>query len=174
MATAIFVCEHPSWEGRVRSVLHRLPPVDGAPVLIVASRGLRDRYGAVHAGAFLRKRRIAFDCTRSEFPRVFCHEIFHFVWVRAGNDVRLEFEDLLKAEWRSGARGELWWSAEWRKRDLSAGDVLDRSRRWREYCCESFCDTAAWLYCGVETHEEYTLERRLWFEQNVGLSGLSI
>jgi hypothetical protein len=40
---------------------------------------------------------------------------------------------------------------------------------WREYCCESFCDTAAWLYSGVQVHSEFTLagryrhRRRVWF-----------
>ncbi len=150
-------------------MLRRLPPLTGAPVRIATAHRLRDRHGAVHAGAFLRRRRIAFDCTRSEFPRVFCHELFHFVWLRAGNGVRRQFEELLELEWRSGARGELGWSAEWRKHELSPRDVAGRSRRWREYCCESFCDTAAWLYSGVGNHEEFTLakrfrqRRRLWF-----------
>ena len=70
---------------------------------------------------------------------------------------------------RRGRRGELGWSAEWRKDALGADDVAGRTRRWREYCCESFCDTAAWLYSGVERHEEFTLGerwrrgRRAWF-----------
>ena len=29
-----------------------------------------------------------------------------------------------------------------------ARDIAGRTRHWREYCCESFCDTAAWLYSG--------------------------
>jgi hypothetical protein len=43
-------------------------------------------------------------------------------------------------------------------------------RAWRDYVCESFCDTAAWLYSGVRRHPEFTLaprfrERRAaWFE----------
>jgi hypothetical protein len=35
--------------------------------------------------------------------------------------------------------------------------------------CEAFCDTAAWLWCGVSRHPEFTLAarrrpaRRQWF-----------
>jgi hypothetical protein len=142
-------------------------------VRITRAVDLRDRHGAVHAGAFIRQRRIAFDCAPAEFPRVFVHEIFHFAWLRAGNRTRQSFEEILTAEWRAGARGELGWSAEWRKRVLSAADVRNRSRRWREYCCESYCDTAAWLYGGVARHEEFTLpltfrrRRRLWFQRTI-------
>ena len=31
---------------------------------------------------------------------------------------------------------------------------------WRDYLCESFCDTAAWIYSGVRRHPEYTLAAR--------------
>jgi hypothetical protein len=161
-------------------VLRRLPPLQGEPVAIVAARGLRDRHGAVHAGSFLRVRRIAFDCTRAEFPRVFVHELFHFVWLRFANRTRREFEQLLAEEWQAGAGGELGWSSEWRKQRLTSAEVLLRNRRWREYCCESFCDTAAWLYSGIGAHDEFTLEprfresRRLWFLNAVGRDGLSI
>jgi hypothetical protein len=149
----------------------RLPGLTGAPILIEHSPGLRDRYGAVHAGSFLRERRIAFNCTRPEFPRIFIHELFHFVWVRAGNLRRRAWEGLLEAEIARGGRGELGWSAEWRKKALGPPDIRQRSRRWREYCCESFCDTAAWRYSGLKQHAEFTLasrfraRRRAWFEE---------
>ncbi len=161
-------------------MLRRLPPLSGAPIRVDSAPGLRDGRGEVHAGAFLRQRRIAFNCTRSEFPRVFVHELFHFVWRRAGNSARLAFEGLLREEHRSRARGELGWSAEWRKRELTATDIRQRTRRWREYCCESFCDTAAWLYCGIETHEEFTLRarfrerRRAWFQETMARERLSV
>ena len=164
---------------RLGRVLRGLPPLYGAPVAIERSPGLRDRRGAVHAAAFLRDRRIVLDCTAAEFPRIFIHELFHFVWLRAGNPVRHSFERLLRAELRAGCRGELGWSAEWRKRALTAADIRTRSRRWREYCCESFCDTAAWLYSGVSGHPEFTLAsvcrhpRRNWFADLVK-RGLSI
>jgi hypothetical protein len=49
-----------------------------------------------------------------------------------------------------------------------------RTRRWREYCCESFCDTAAWLYSGMRRHPEFALAaqfsapRRAWFGKAIG------
>ena len=165
---------------RVESLLGRLPPAAGAPVWIVRVPELCDRRGAVHAGSFLRQRRMVIACTRAEFPRVFMHEWFHFVWRRAGNPLRRDFEALLAAERRAGARGELGWSAEWRKRALTAQEVRGRSRRWREYCCESLCDTAAWLYAGAASHAEFTLatrfrrRRQAWFAQNIAGKRLSI
>ena len=159
---------------RLKTILKRLPPLTGAPIRIENAPGLRDRRGAVHAGSFLRQRRIAFNCRRAEFPRIFVHELFHFVWLRAGNPLRQSWESLLKAELAAHARGELGWSAKWRKEALRAGDIVDRPRRWREYCCESFCDTAAWLYSGVRRHAEFTLaaqfrsRRRDWFGHALG------
>jgi hypothetical protein len=161
-------------------VLLRLPPMAGAPVRLEQVRGLRDQRGPVHGGAFLRERRIAFDCTRREFERIFTHELFHFVWWKAGNPARRSFERLLEVEWKSGARGELGWSAEWRKDALAASDLCGRGRRWREYCAESFCDTAAWLYGGAGRHAEFNLEgrfrtgRRAWFRAFVSSRQLSI
>jgi hypothetical protein len=163
-----------SESGRLKTILKRLPPLAGAPIRIQKAPGLRDRRGAVHAGSFLRQRRIALNCTRAEFPRIVVHELFHFVWLRAGNPRRRSWESLLKAELAVHARGELGWSAEWRKKALRAGDIADRTRRWREYCCESFCDTAAWLYSGVRRHPEFALAaqfrapRRAWFENAIG------
>ena len=176
----LFVFQGSFPEKRVDALLRRLPPISGPPVRIESAPGLRDRHGAVHGGTFLRKRRIALNCTWREFPRVFVHELFHFVWLRAGNPARHAFEDLLQQEYRTGARGELGWSAEWRKSELTARDIRLRSRRWREYCCESFCDTAAWLYSGVEDHEEFTLRarfgrrRRDWFRKTIAATRLSI
>jgi hypothetical protein len=179
-ADTLFLSEDSSRARQVRALLRRLPPLAGRPVRIETVSDLRDRHGPVHAGSFLRERRMVFDCTRTEFARIFVHEVFHFVWLRAGNPARLSYERLLENERREGARGELGWPAEWRKRQLSASDVSERSRRWREYCCESFCDTAAWLYSGVRKHEEFTLARRLcalrraWFRQNIETGRLSI
>jgi hypothetical protein len=166
--------------GQAHQVLRRLPPVVGRTVRIERSEGLRDRRGPVHAGAFLHQRRIAFDCTIREFRRIFAHELFHFVWWRAGNPARRSYEQLLEAEGRHGAAGELGWSAEWRKEALSQADIIGRSRRWREYCCESFCDTAAWLFAAVGRHPEFTLDvrfrpaRRAWFRAFLKLGRLRI
>lgn len=167
-------------ERRVSALLDRLPPTAGAPISVQRVPELRDSHGAAHAGSFLRERRIALACSRAEFARVFVHEWFHFVWARAGNPLRRDFETLLAAECEAGARGELGWSAEWRKRELAEQAVRERSRRWREYCCESFCDTAAWLYAGTADHPEFTLaprfrrRRQAWFARNVSGRQLSI
>jgi hypothetical protein len=133
----------------------------------------------VHAGSFIRKRRIILDQDLERQPkelaRILVHELFHFAWVRLGNPARRSYEALVRAEWAKRAQGELGWSAELRKRAL-----LERSRRppssrlWREYVCESFCDTGAWLYSGVHRHPEYTLRmlhrnrRAEWFRSALG------
>lgn len=174
------ICADPWRQIRVRALLRRLPRLTGAPLRIEKADGLRDRRGPVHAASFLRQRRIAFDCSRAEFPRILVHELFHFVWRRAGNPIRLAYEGLFESEHAAGARGELGWSAEWRKRALPAGEPARRGRRWREYCCESFCDTAAWLYSGVRSHPEFTLagrfrtRRRAWFQKNFGNRDLPV
>ncbi len=157
---AILVRDRSLRAARLKPVLTRLPPLEGDPIRILRVRGLRDRRGAAHAGSFLRQRRIAFDCTADEFARVLVHELFHFVWLRLGNPRRRSYEHLLRRELAEKAPGELGWSADCRKRELRAADIRLRSRRWREYCCESFCDSAAWLYAGVGRHEEFTLTGR--------------
>jgi hypothetical protein len=176
----VFILEDETRARALRAVLCRLPPLQGASIRIQRARGLVDRYGPVHAGSFIRDRRMVFDCSPAEFPRIFVHETFHFAWLRAGNGRRWDWEALMAAEFARGARGDLGWSAEWRKRELPPADAGGRSRLWREYCCESFCDTAAWLYSGVDRHPEYTLAlryreaRRKWFANFVARGALSI
>ena len=161
-----------------------LPELRGRPIEIRFVRGLRDRRGPAHGGAFVRERRIHLDAAlrrrRGELARIFVHEIFHFAWVRLGNARRRAWEALLAAEFASGAAGELGWSAEGRKQALRARDRAGRTRRWREYCCESFCDTAACLFAGVAQHPEFTLasryraRRRAWFERCGAARAISI
>ena len=181
MDYSLLVVVDSSWnEAQIRTLFERLPPLAGGPIRIETSLGLRDSRGPVHAGSFLRDRLIQVDCLRSEFPRVFVHELFHFAWRRLGNPRRMSYERLLASECQARARGELGWSAEWRRRALLPKDMRFRSRRWREYCCESFCDSAAWLYSGVKGHEEFTLptrfcaRRRAWFRAAIETSRLSI
>ncbi len=179
-APSLLFFDNPKDNSAAQRILRRLPKLIGKPILLKRTRGLRDRHGAAHAGSFLRQRRILFDCRRDEFSRILVHEVFHFVWLRLGNPCRRSYEELLRRELRAHARGELGWSAEWRKQALSSRDVRNRSRRWREYCCESFCDSAAWLYSGNDSHEEFTLplrtrwRRRQWFAQVVENRELSI
>lgn len=120
----------------------------------------------------MRDKRIVLDTALLEQPRelvrILAHEVFHFVWRHLGNGVRRSYEQLLEAEIREGRRGELGDSSERRKSSLKREDLLRRTRRWREYACESFCDTAAWLAAGGR-HTEFTLDpeakrkRRAWF-----------
>jgi len=165
----LFVFEYAPYAAWAAPLAGRLPPLAGHLVRIARKSGLRDVHGAVHASAFLHDRKILFDCHRREFTRVFVHEIFHFVWLRLGNAQRWSYEDLLGDEFAAQAQGELGWSAEWRKNALTGGDRPNRTRRWREYCCESFCDSAAWLYSGRKNHDEFTLPlqfrsfRQDWF-----------
>jgi len=153
-------------------------PVEGRAIRIrflPALTASRDRLYSEHptgrpvyAAAFVRKREIVMDeellKQPRELARILTHELFHFAWVRLANRNRVSFEALLLEERRKNARGELGWSAASRKK------ASRRHRRaWREYLCESFCDTAAWLYSGVSRHPEFTLaprhrsRRRAWF-----------
>jgi hypothetical protein len=152
---------------------------DGPPVRVRYRPNLCDSAGnPAHAASWIRARRIILDPelkrTAGMHRRILLHEYFHFAWVRLGNPRRLAWEAYLVAEWKARARGEAGWSAEWRKRQLSARDVAQRSRRWREYCCESFCDTAAWVNRRPQNDDnsEVTLSatrraaRREWFREN--------
>ena len=162
-------------EHRLKLADPKLPPFEGKPVrirfmpqLTVARRQLyskQQRGEPVHAGTFIRKRDIVLDSELrtqpEELSRILVHELFHFAWVRLSNQTRRSYEELIRTEFASKARGELGWSAEWRKRVLlsdSAGPMPEA--KWREYLCESFCDTAAWLYAGIGNHQEFTLARR--------------
>jgi hypothetical protein len=137
--------------------------------------GKTERGREVHAGCFLRQRRIVLDAALKtqprELARILMHELFHFAWLRLGNPDRRRFEDLLQGEMRKRVRGELGWSAERMKAALRRADRTRRTRAWREYVCESFCDSAAWLLAGSAGNEEFTLPaaarraRRAWFEQ---------
>ncbi|MBI4906880.1 MAG: hypothetical protein HY820_24845 [Acidobacteria bacterium] len=135
------------------------------PHLTVARGKLHSRSGKgtpVSAASFLLGRRMILDAelldTPPEFRRILLHELFHFVWRRLGNQTRGDYHLLLVAERMVRARGELGWSAEWRKDALDVRDQESKSRRWRQYVCESFCDTAAW-YFGTG-HSEHTLAPR--------------
>jgi hypothetical protein len=174
--------------------LNRLPGVEGRPLRIffrpelTAYRGKllsRKKNGtAVHAGSFIRKREIVLETEllecRNELTRIFIHELFHFAWTRLGNKLRRSYEEILIAETREGARGELGWSAELAKRNLDGSDPSARSRSWRDYAAESFCDTAAWFFGTLTSHPEFTLarthrERRSrWFERMMVPRGIAL
>jgi len=139
------------------------------PALTAGSRKLYSnrKFGQpVHAATFIRKRKIVLDLELARRPRelarILTHELFHFAWVRLSNQSRCSYEVLVRKEWKRHTRGELGWSAESRKAALlgTPRAVTRRPKYWREYLCESFCDTAAWLYSGVRRHNEFTLPQR--------------
>lgn len=146
----------------------------GAPLRLAWAGPLRAcrgklRFGGgpgqpIHAASFLRERRMVLDedlkSDPGELARIALHEIFHFVWIRLNNAERRRWEQLLAEETAAGARGELGWSAEMRRNALRREDLRRRTRRWREYVCESFCDSAAWAFGTLRSHSEFTLPVR--------------
>jgi hypothetical protein len=159
-------------------------PLQGQPLQIEWRRGLRTRGGRlesgpgpgqpVHAASYPRKRLLVLDSTLRRHPaeraRIFVHELFHFVWTRLANAERRSWETVVSQELDRRLPGELGWSSESRKLALHPQDRRNRSRRWREYACESFCDSAAWLWAGLDHHDEFTLAenarpvRRAWLD----------
>lgn len=166
----------------VKRACERLPELEGDPIEVEFQAGLmaQGRH-PVHAAADLRKRLIVLDRDLGRDPgeltRILIHEVFHFAWLRLGNGRRGEYGELIAGEFDRGARGELGWSSEYRKRALPAGCI---NRRWREYLCESFCDTAAWHYAGIAQHDEFTLPKRYrtararWFVKSFAARRISI
>jgi hypothetical protein len=156
-----------------------LPALTGSPLFVsvlpqlTAHRGKLlsahpNRGTAVHAASFIRRREIVLESellTKAELPLIVVHEVFHFVWVRLGNRLRASYAALLAEERRGKARGELGESSMVKKQ--AGGNSKD-------HVCESFCDTAAWLYapaatCGhVTLAKRWRLRRRTWFEVTFG------
>lgn len=139
---------------------------------------------AVYAGCFLKKRRIVLEEQMLRTPRVleriFVHEVFHFAWSKLGARRRASFEKLIAGEIRASREGELGWSAESIKLRLTHSDRKNRTRRWKDYLCESFCDTAGWFFGSARKYSEMTLSRecrearRRWFREHVQQHSLSI
>lgn len=160
----------------ISAIQKRLPPLEGRsvkiqflPALTAGSRKLYSNSAVgnpVHAATYIRRRKIVLDeelaAQPRELARILTHELFHFAWVRLSNQRRSSYELLIRSERAKRARGELGWSAESRKTTFSDnGNSAARDGKfWREYLCESFCDTAAWLYSGVGRHDEFTLPER--------------
>lgn len=143
----------------------------GDPIRVEIRRSL----GSHLAGASIPRRLILLDpavfARRGEFERILIHELFHFAWVRLSNRQRVAWEQVLARELRGRVQGELGWSAEWRKQVLTHNDPHLRTPKWRRYACESFCDSAAWMFAGLRAHDEFTLAaaarrlRRRWFAE---------
>ena len=139
----------------------------------------------IHGASDIRKRTIVLAtelrAQPSELRRILVHELFHFAWASLGNPARKSWAQLIESEWERRARGELGWSSEYRKQALRLIPSAERDPKyWREYLCESFCDTAAWLYSDAGSHEEFTLAPRFakaraaWFQASFGSRRLSL
>jgi hypothetical protein len=154
-----------------------LPPLTGAAIRVE----LRKSLGPHHAATFIPRRLILLDSgvlkQKGEFERILIHEIFHFAWVRLSNETRRDWRSLLASE---KARGELGWSAEWRKQKLDPSDAHKNSPKWKRYCRESFCDSAAFLFAGLKHHDEFTLAasarraRQAWFHRKFASHPIAI
>lgn len=156
-----------------------LPALVGSPIVVAILPHLTAHRGKllsgslhrgvpVHAATFIRRRKIILETQLTRKPGLLrlitVHEIFHFVWARLPNSARRAYAALLLAEVLAHARGELGESSLLKKTPACT----------RDYICESFCDTAAWLYAGVRRSPDFTLaarwrkRRRAWFEQTLG------
>lgn len=133
----------------------------------------KDRGTPVYAASFIRHRRIVLENGLISNPKtlrfIFVHELFHFAWVRLGNRRRDEYSCLLADELACNARGELGESSAVKKSEFLAGRELSRQRKtWRDYVCESFCDSAGSIFTGPvhkgrNLGKAWTARRREWF-----------
>lgn len=165
-----------------------LPIEPGRPVQVAflpeltAHRGKllsgSDRGTPVYAASFIRRRRIVLEASLLDDPAALCfifvHELFHFVWVRLGNRTRDEYSQLLLQEIARHARGELGESSAVKKAELGQHlKVSPRSPLWRDYICESFCDSAACIFTGAASQsgpklaKRWTAIRRDWFSDKL-------
>jgi hypothetical protein len=116
----------------------------------------------VHAGAFIRQRIVILESSLFAYidrlRLILTHELFHFVWVRLSNEKRREFAGLLAEELRRGARGETGESAGIKKRLVRSRWPIDQqSPLWRDYVCESFCDSGAACFSPAAVNDHFTL-----------------
>jgi len=100
--TASTAAEAEELNGRLTEVLRARPRWTDGQSECVSRRSCGARDGRlisggpsgvpVHAGSFLRTREIVLESALLdqpvEFARIFLHELFHFVWLRAGNPLR--------------------------------------------------------------------------------------
>ena len=112
--------------------------------------------------------------------RIFVHEVFHFVWSKLNHATRRSWDSLIRAEMENGVRGEFAWSAELAKQRVTPDSMANHTRRWKDYLCESFCDTAAYCFGNTLPHSEMTLDsftrrsRRAWVSAHLTERSLPI
>ena len=170
---------------RLKSALPKLDGLTGQAIqlevlpILTAFRGRllseSSQGRAVYAASFIRERRIVLETSLLDRPGLFSailvHELFHFVWSRLGNTRRISFTQLLLEEQAGGARGGLGESSH-----VARSPTLPaKASAWKNYVCECYCDTAAFLRTGIIVGTEqplakrWLLRRQRWFaEQSVG------
>lgn len=137
-----------------------------------------DRGTPVYAAMYIRRRKMVLETSllahAAALRFVFVHELFHFAWVRLGNKTREEYSGLLLTEIARRARGELGESSAVKKTELREhAGVSPSSALWRDYICESFCDSAACIFTGRTVHEGPNLAKRWrairgdWFDKKI-------
>lgn len=119
-------------DGARRPVSENAPALGGDRSTLAVSY-VRERVLVLHRRLF-RQRWLG--------QRLFYHELCHFLWPRLGSGARRGFVVQLRRELARGARGELGYSAQYRKQCLAG--ARKSSYVWRDYSCESFCDTGAY------------------------------
>jgi hypothetical protein len=136
----------------------------------------------IYAAAFVRERRIVLETDLVKTPDalrfIFVHELFHLAWLRLGNGRREAFRKLLVNEIAANVRGELGESSTVKKGQwMACPEFSVRAPNWRDYTCESFCDSAASFYAagrvpsGYKIGKAWTAIRRDWFDRNLGELG---
>jgi hypothetical protein len=112
----------------------------------------------------LRERRVVIEDSLTlrplELRLIVIHELLHFAWWRLGNARRIGFGALLAEECVARTHGELGESSLVAKDAYLSGDGDGKERLWRDYVCESFCDTGAWIFSGIEDHASFQLASR--------------
>lgn len=166
----------------LRRALSKVTLVAAAPIQVETAPSLTAYRGRlltaeargtpVHAASFIRQRRIILESQLLTRPAalqaIFLHELFHFAWRRMGNPQRLSFTEVISYEVSRRAAGEIAESAtvakaRWRSKPTSTA-------LWKNYVCEAFCDTAAFLYSQrpktPEMAAHWLTRRRAWFVLN--------
>lgn len=172
-------------DARRVELLVGLPILAGSPIRVITRAKLIAHRGrlvsprsasgsAVYAASFVRKRKIILESALLPHPEalrfILVHELFHFVWPRLGNGSRKSFEAVLLEERRCRAGGELGESSGVKKEAWRRGSGAGKRRLWRDYVCECFCDTAAWLYTNPQGSKTVSLRkcwrdrREAWFD----------
>ena len=123
----------------------------------------------VFAASFLPRREIILDTELLEnapdFIAIMAHELYHFVWRRLPNAQRQAWSELLQLERKprhAGLSSKLRW-------ERFQGN--SSPRKWKDYVCEAFCDTAASLH---SPDEKVSSHRREWFRRLMDIKVLPV